>query len=159
MLATLLIAVPLVAAIVLWVAPLPRDWTAGLATLAALSDVGLWVGGLRNFDFHATTLQYGADQSWIKEIGFSYSVGFYGFQWWLTGLTVVVGAAAIAYGAWVGRERPRTYYAMMLLLIGSLVGVFASQDLLLFYIFFEAMLIPIYVLVGVWGGPGASRRP
>ena len=157
MLATLLIAVPLVTALVLWIAPLPRDWTAGLATLAALSDVGLWVGGLRNFDFSARTLQYSAHQPWIKEIGFSYSVGFYGFQWWLTGLAVVVGAAAVAYGAWVGRERPRTYYAMMLLLIGSLVGVFASQDLLLFYIFFEMMLIPIYVLVGVWGGPGRVK--
>ena len=41
----------------------------------------------------------------------------------------------------------------MLFLVGALVGVFAAQDLLLFYVFFEAMLIPIYVLVGVWGGP------
>ena len=45
----------------------------------------------------------------------------------------------------------------MLFLVGSLVGVFASQDLLLFYVFFEAMLIPIYVLVGVWGGPGRVK--
>ena len=41
----------------------------------------------------------------------------------------------------------------MLFLVGSLVGVFAAQDLIVFYVFFEAMLIPIYVLVGVWGGP------
>lgn len=157
MLATLLIAVPLVAAVVLWVAPLPRDWTAGVASLAILSDVGLWAGGLRNFDWDDQALQYSASQPWIEDVGFSYSVGFHGFQWWLTGLTVIVGAAAIGYGAWVGRERPRGYYPLMLLLVGSLVGVFASQDLLLFYIFFEAMLIPIYVLVGVWGGPNRVR--
>ena len=157
MLATLLICVPLVAAAILLVAPLPHDWTAWLASVVALADVGLWLGGMRNFDFSATTLQYSANQSWISDIGFSYSVGFHGFQWWLTGLTVVVGAASVAYGAWVGRERPRTYYSMMLLLIGSLVGVFASQDLLLFYIFFEAMLIPIYILVGVWGGAGRVK--
>ena len=45
----------------------------------------------------------------------------------------------------------------MLFLAGSLVGVFASQDLLLFYVFFEAMLVPLYVLVGVWGGPERVR--
>ena len=48
---------------------------------------------------------------------------------------------------------PRAYYGLMLFLIGAVVGVFAAQDLLLFYVFFEAMLIPLYVLVGVWGGP------
>ena len=83
----------------------------------------------------------------------SYTVGFYGFSLWLAGLTVVVGAAAIGFGAWVGRDRARAYYGLMLFLIGAVVGVFAAQDLLLFYVFFEAMLIPIYVLVGVWGGP------
>ena len=63
-------------------------------------------------------------------------------------------AAAIAYGFWVGRERPRAYFGLMLFLTSAVVGVFASQDLLLFYVFFEAMMIPLYVLIGVWGGPG-----
>ena len=66
---------------------------------------------------------------------------------------MVVCALAIAYGVWANRERSRAYFGLMLFLTGSIVGVFASQDLLLFYAFFEAMLIPIYVLVGVWGGP------
>ena len=64
---------------------------------------------------------------------------------------------AIGYGSWVGRERPRAYFGLMLFLVGALVGVFAAQDLILFYVFFEAMLIPIYVLVGVWGGPGRVK--
>ena len=63
-------------------------------------------------------------------------------------------AAAIAYGFWVGRERPSAYFGLMLFLTSAVVGVFASQDLLLFYVFFEAMMIPLYVLIGVWGGPG-----
>jgi len=70
---------------------------------------------------------------------------------------VVVAAAAIGYAFWAGRERPRAYYGLMLLLTGALVGVFAAQDLLLFYVFWEAMLIPLYVLVGVWGGAGRLR--
>ncbi|HET8969310.1 MAG TPA: NADH-quinone oxidoreductase subunit M, partial [Gaiellaceae bacterium] len=55
---------------------------------------------------------------------------------------------------WVGRDRLRAYMGLMLFLTGAVVGVFTAQDLLLFYAFFEAMMIPLYVLVGVWGGPG-----
>jgi len=61
-------------------------------------------------------------------------------------------AACIGYGFWAGRDRPRAYFALMLLLTGSTVGVFVSQDLILFYAFFELMLVPLYVLIGVWGG-------
>ena len=63
-------------------------------------------------------------------------------------------AAAIGYGFWVGRDRPRAYFGLMLFLTGATVGVFVAQDLLLFYAFFEAMLIPLYILIGVWGGAG-----
>ena len=153
MLTTLLIVVPLVAALVVWVLPLSAESTAGLALLGALAEVGLWVGGARNFDFSSQEQQYSASREWFSDLGISYSVGLYGFQYWLVGLTVVVGAAAVGYAVWVGRDRPRAYYGLVLFLVGSLVGVFSSQDLLLFYVFFEAMLIPIYVLVGVWGGP------
>jgi NADH-quinone oxidoreductase subunit M len=153
MLTTLLIVVPLAAAVVVWILPLSSESTAGLALLAALAEVGLWVGGARNFDFSSQEPQYSATREWFSELGISYSVGLYGFQYWLAGLTIVVSAAAIGYGMWAGRDRARAYYGLLLFLLGSLVGVFASQDLLLFYVFFEAMLIPIYVLVGVWGGP------
>ena len=153
MLTTLLIVVPLVAGLLVWGLPLSNESTAGLALLAALAEVGLWAGGARNFDFSSQEPQYSATREWFWDLGISYSVGLYGFQYWLVGLTVVVGAAAIGYAMWVGRDRPRAYYGLLLFLVGSLVGVFVSQDLLLFYVFFEAMLIPIYVLVGVWGGP------
>src|SRR5262249_57393819 len=76
---------------------------------------------------------------------------------WLCGLTAVGGAAACLYAWWVGRERPRAYFGLLLFLTGAVVGVFAAQDLLLFYAFFEAMLIPLYVLIGVWGGAGRMR--
>ena len=65
---------------------------------------------------------------------------------------MIVFAAAIGYAVWVGRDRPRAYHALMLFLLGAVVATFAAQDLLLFYVSFEAMLIPLYVLVGVWGG-------
>ena len=157
MLTTLLIVVPLAGALLVWIAPVSRDSTAGLALLVALAEVGLWLGSTRNFDFGSDVQQYSASQEWFEELGISYAVGLYGFQFWLVGLTVVVGACAIGYGAWANRDRARAYFGLMLFLVGSLVGVFASQDLVLFYVFFEAMLIPIYVLVGVWGGPGRVK--
>ena len=66
----------------------------------------------------------------------------------------IVCTVAIAYALWAGGDRGRAYHGLLLFLTGSIVGVFSSQDLLVFYVFFEAMLIPLYVLVGVWGGPG-----
>lgn len=157
MLTTLLILLPLAGAIVVWLAPLSKESTAGLALLVALAEVGLWAGGVINFDFDGGAVQYRWTRSWFEDLGISYDVGFEGFSLWLAGLAIVVGAVAIGYGLWVERERPRAYYGLMLFLTGSVVGVFASQDLLLFYVFFEAMLIPLYVLVGVWGGPRRVR--
>ena len=157
MLTTLMIAVPLGGALLVWILPLSRESTSGLALLAALAEVGLWLGSIRNFEFSSELQQYSANREWFSELGISYAVGLYGFQYWLVGLTIVVGACAIGYGSWVGRERPRAYFGLMLFLVGALVGVFAAQDLILFYVFFEAMLIPIYVLVGVWGGPGRVK--
>ena len=157
MLTTLMIAVPFVGALLVWVLPLSRESTSGLALIAALAEAGLWLGSIRNFEFGSDAQQYSTSREWFDELGISYAVGLYGFQYWLVGLTIVVGACAIGYGSWVGRERPRAYFGLMLFLVGALVGVFASQDLILFYVFFEAMLIPIYVLVGVWGGPARIK--
>jgi NADH-quinone oxidoreductase subunit M len=151
---TLLIVVPLAAALVVWLLPLNNVSAGALALLAALAEVGIWVQLLVRFDFDAGGLQFSDRWSWFSDLDVSYHVGVYAFAVWLIGLTVVVMAAAIAYAFWAGRERPRAYMGLMLFLMGAIVGVFAAQDLLLFYAFFEAMLIPLYVLVGVWGGPG-----
>ena len=153
MLTSMLIVLPIVGALVVWATPMAREGTAALAVLVALAEVVVWVISVVGFDFGSTSLQNAAQRDWFGDLGVSYYVGFYGFSLWLAGLTVVVGAASIGFGAWLGRDNPRAYYGLMLFLIGAVVGVFASQDLLLFYVFFEAMLIPIYVLVGVWGGP------
>ena len=153
MLTNLLILLPLLGALVIWVTPLPREATATLAVLIAVTELVVWIVVLAGFDFDSPVLQDAAQREWFGDLGVTYHVGFYGFSLWLAGLTVVVGVAAIGFGAWVGRERARAYFGLVLFLIGAVVGVFASQDLLLFYVFFEMMLIPIYILIGVWGGP------
>jgi NADH-quinone oxidoreductase subunit M len=160
---TVLIVLPLAAALIIWVLPL-NDVSAGaLALLAALAEVGVWIQLVARYDFGQGGLQFAQQWNWFSDLHVSYHVGVYGFSVWLIGLTVVAMAVAIAYGFWAGRERMRAYLGLMLFLTGAVVGVFTAQDLLLFYAFFEAMMIPLYVLVGVWGGPGrmaaSSRWP
>jgi NADH-quinone oxidoreductase subunit M len=149
-----LIWLPIGTAIVLWTVPLSRYWTGGLAVLVSLVEVGLWIEQATRFDFSKSGVQFETKASWFSDLHVNYHVGFYGFSLWLAGLTVVVAAACVIYGFWVGRERARAYFGLMLFLTGSTVAVFAAQDLLLFYAAFEAMLIPLYLLVGAWGGPG-----
>jgi NADH-quinone oxidoreductase subunit M len=151
---SLLIWLPIGGALVIWLLPLSRYATGSLAVLVALAEVGIWIEQAARFDFSRSGVQFSQNTPWIKDLHVSYHVGEYGFSLWLVGLTVVAMAACIGYGFWVGRDRPRAYFGLMLFLTGATVGVFVAQDLLLFYAFFEAMLIPLYILVGVWGGPG-----
>ena len=152
-LTTAMIAFPLVAALLVWLIPWSNQAAASLALLAALVEVGIWINALTRFDFDGG-LELEQQRAWFGDLGVSYHVGLYGWSLWLVGMAVVVMAAAIAYAFWTGRENPRAYFGLMLFLTGAVVGVFSSQDLLVFYVFFEAMLIPLYVLVGVWGGAG-----
>ncbi|MDQ3858654.1 MAG: NADH-quinone oxidoreductase subunit M [Actinomycetota bacterium] len=153
MLTTALILVPIGGALVLWLLRWPTARAAGgFALLVALADLFLWVVALQNLDFGSGVLQHDVETVWFADLDVAYKVGVYDFSLWLVGLTVLVGVAAVGYGMWVGRDRPGPYFGLLLFLEGATIGVFTAQDLLLFYVFFEAMLIPLYVLIGVWGG-------
>ena len=151
-LTSILIWLPVAGAIAIWLLPLSKYATGSLAVLVSLIEVGFWIEQAGRFDFHRSGLQMSEQAKWFGDLGITYHVGVYGFSVWLVGLTAVAMAACIGYGFWVGRDRPRAYFALMLLLTGATVGVFESQDLVVFYAFFEAMLIPLYILIGVWGG-------
>jgi NADH-quinone oxidoreductase subunit M len=151
-LTSVLIWLPIAGAILIWVLPLSRYATGSLAVLVSLAEIGFWIDQVTRFDFSRPGLQLAERASWFGDLHVSYHVGVYGFSLWLVGLTVVAMAACTGYGFWVGRDRSRAYFGLMLLLTGATVGVFEAQDLLVFYAFFEAMLIPLYVLIGVWGG-------
>jgi NADH-quinone oxidoreductase subunit M len=156
-LSTALIFLPVAGALAVWILPLRPFAVGSTALLVALAEVALWIDSVARFDFSRSGLQLDQQTNWFSDLNVSYHVGLYGFSLWLVGMTVIVMAAAIGYAFWAGRDKPRAYYGLMLLLTGALVGVFAAQDLLLFYVFWEAMLIPLYVLVGVWGGAGRLR--
>jgi len=153
--ATVLIFLPVAGGLACWLVPMRRFTLGAFATLVALTEIGFWILAAERFNYEerAGIVQFERRWSWFSDLGVSYHVGFFPFGLWLTGMTVVVMAAAIAYAFWTGRDRARAYFGLMLFLTGAIVGVFAAQDVLLFYVFWEAMLIPLYVLMGVWGGP------
>jgi NADH-quinone oxidoreductase subunit M len=153
-LTTILIFLPLAGAVAIAVLPLPSAVAGSLAALVSFIEVGFWITAATRFRFGDASLQLGQNTSWFSDLNVRYHVGQYAFSLWLVGMTTIAMAACIVYGWWVGRTRARAYFALMLLLTGAIVGVFTAQDLLLFYAFFEAMLIPLYVLIGVWGGAG-----
>ena len=149
MLTTALIAIPIIGALLIAIAPLSGYWLGSLATLISLVEVAVWITTLGKFDFGSSALQFDQRASWFSDLQVSWHVGQYRFSLWFVGMTVVAMAACTIYGWWVGRDRARAYFALMLLLTGAIVGVFTAQDLLLFYAFFEAMLIPLYILIGI----------
>jgi NADH-quinone oxidoreductase subunit M len=90
---------------------------------------------------------------WIEALNVHYSLGVDGISVALILLTTFVGILVIV-GAWeVIQDKPHQYMAAMLALEGLMIGVFCATDALLFYVFFEAMLIPMFILIGIWGGP------
>ena len=90
--------------------------------------------------------------SWIVSIGARYHLGVDGISLWLVLLTTLLMPIAILSSWRAIEKRQLTYYALMLLLEAAMIGVFISLDLLLFYLFFEATLAPMFFLIGIWGG-------
>ena len=93
------------------------------------------------------------EHSWIPQIGANYKLGIDGISMLLVLLTTLLGFIAILSSWTAIKERVKEYYAFMLLLQTGMIGVFMSLDFLVFYVFWEVMLVPMYFLIGVWGGP------
>jgi len=93
------------------------------------------------------------DRPWIPQIGARYTFGIDGISMLLVLLTTLLGFIAILSSWTAIKERVKEYYAFMLLLQTGMLGVFMALDFLVFYAFWEIMLVPMYFLIGVWGGP------
>jgi NADH-quinone oxidoreductase subunit M len=109
------------------------------------------------FDRDAGGLQYIDHVGWAEEVGLAWDVGVDGISLWLLALTAVIFLLVIVAVCWRPPERPRAFLAMVLLAETGLLGLFAAGHLVLFYVFWEAMLIPFYFLIGMWGGEGRGR--
>jgi NADH-quinone oxidoreductase subunit M len=97
--------------------------------------------------------QFVQQASWIPSLGVSYKVGIDGISLLLMLLTTLLGFIAILSSWTAINDRVKEYYIYLLLLQTGMMGVFISLDLFLFYVFWEVMLVPMYFLIGIWGGP------
>ena len=108
---------------------------------------------LRHFDANADGMQFIERHSWIPSIGVEYYFGIDGISLLLILLTTGLGFLSILSSWSAIEERVKEYYIFMLLLQTGMLGVFMAMDFFLFYVFWEVMLVPMYFLIGVWGGP------
>jgi NADH-quinone oxidoreductase subunit M len=97
--------------------------------------------------------QEGGPNNWIPTIGSGYHLGIDGMSYLLIMLTTFLGAISILSSWTAIQDRVKEYYAWFLLLQTGMLGVFMSLDFFLFFVFWEAMLVPMYLLIGIWGGP------
>ena len=125
-------------------------WLALLGSLATFAlSLPLWM----NFDVTTAAMQFVEYREWINAFNATYHLGADGFAMPLVVLTTFITPFVVLAG-WTAIENKQTqYYAAFLILEGLMVGVFASLDALLFYVFWEAMLIPMFIIIGIWGGP------
>ncbi|QNH13237.1 NADH-quinone oxidoreductase subunit M [Xanthomonas sp. GW] len=121
--------------------------------LVALLTFALSLPLLTGFDYASDALQFVETHAWIPAYDIGYNLGVDGIAIALIVLTTLVTVLALI-GAWTSIEkRVNQYVAAFLILEGVTVGIFAATDAMLFYVFFEAMLIPMFLIIGIWGGP------
>jgi NADH-quinone oxidoreductase subunit M len=148
---SLLIALPVAGAVVAALIRRESETLQKLTGLAAsLAAFALSLGLVRGFQ-DVSTLQFAEQRPWIPVWGISYHVGIDGLSLWLVVLTTFLTPLALL-ASWDSiTSRVREFVVFMLLLEAAMIGVFVALDLFLFYVFWEAMLIPMYFLIGIWG--------
>jgi NADH-quinone oxidoreductase subunit M len=130
---------------------LPRR-TIGWASFAGtLITLGLAIALVADFDTGTPGLQHVVNESWIPDLGVRYELGVDGISLFLVVLTALLWAGATAFSALRPTDRPRTYFFLLGLAETAALGAFLAQDLLLFVLFFDLMLIPFFFLIGSFG--------
>lgn len=126
------------------------QWTAFLVTVATF-----FVSLQLYFQFDTTTwqMQFVEDAPWIPQFAIRYQMGIDGISLLLVLLTTFLSAVSVLSTWSAVTERVKAYMASLLLLETGMIGVFCALDFILFYVFWEVMLIPMYFIIGIWGGP------
>ncbi|WP_353092269.1 NADH-quinone oxidoreductase subunit M [Methylibium sp.] len=134
-----------------------RDEHAGvvrwIALVGAVLSFAITLPLVTGFDTATAAMQFSENLAWIDRFNVRYHLGVDGISVWFVLLTAFI-TIIVVIAAWeVITERVNQYMGAFLILSGLMVGVFSALDGLLFYVFFEATLIPMYIIIGVWGGP------
>ncbi len=131
-------------------APGVSRWLAlAVAVLTFALSIPLWTG----FDTTTAAMQFQENHPWIETFKVNYHLGVDGISMPLILLTTFVTILVVIAGWEVIQYKPNQYMAAFLIMEGVMVGVFSALDAMLFYVFWEAMLIPMFIIIGIWGGP------
>ncbi|HEX9016259.1 MAG TPA: NuoM family protein [Chloroflexota bacterium] len=149
---SLIVFLPLAAAIAIML--FPKEWSRWLAAIVSLAVFGLTVAAFAAFDRSASGLQFVEKVAWIPQYGVQYFVGVDGISLPMVILTGMLSFFAVLI-SWKLELRTKEYFALMMLMESAMLGVFVSMDLLLFFLFWELELAPMYLLIGIWG---SARR-
>ena len=151
---SILIWLPILGAVAVLVAGNQRPGTAkGLALLISVATFLLGLPLFFSFDTSTAAMQFVEYRTWIETFNIHYHLGVDGFSAPLILLTMLFGFLVVIAGWRSIQTNVHQYMAAFLVMEGLMIGVFASLDALLFYVFFEAMLIPMFLVIGIWGGP------
>ncbi len=126
-----------------------KTWATLVAGLDFVISIPLWF----LYKPDGVEFQFATQFDWIPSVGVQYLFGVDGFSVLLILLTTLLGFIAVYSSFTAITERKKEYYISLLLLQTGMLGVFCSLDFILFYVFWEVMLVPMYFLIGVWGGP------
>ncbi len=136
---------------------LGRDEHAGavrwIALIGALVSLAVTVPLYTGFEIGTAAMQFVEKSLWIERFNVHYHLGVDGISLWLVLLTAFITVIVVIAGWEVITERVNQYMGAFLILSGLMIGVFTAMDAMLFYVFFEATLIPMYLIIGIWGGP------
>jgi len=154
---TAAIFLPVAGAVLLALIPQGREeMLKAVALLVTLATAGVGVALLAGFDYgDAGRLQFQVDRGWINVINSRYHIGIDGISLPLLALSMVITLLCVIY-SWdhfPEPHNPKAFLILMLVLETGMNGTFAAQDLILFFVFFELVLLPMYFMIGVWGGP------
>lgn len=151
---TAIIALPLVATLAIPIIPDKEGKTVRWYGLGvAIADFALMIYAFwQNYDFQSSAHQFVEKYAWIPQIGLNWSVAVDGLSMPLLLLTGLINTLAI-FAAWKVTNKPRLFYGLMLAMYSAQLGVFVAQDLLLFFLMWEIELVPVYLLISIWGGP------
>ena len=136
----------------------PRRATPWVAVAGAGIALGLGIGLLASFDSGTVGVQHPVDETWIPDLGVRYSLGIDGLNVFLGLLTSVSWFAVTLWGAIHTPERDKTWFFLLGLAHTATLGAFFAQDLLLFVLFFDLMLIPFFFLFAGWGEDHEGRE-
>jgi NADH-quinone oxidoreductase subunit M len=153
---TLAVFIPVVGMVIVLLIPKAEENLIKLvALLTTLLTAAVGIGILAQFNLDDGRLQFQANESWIDVIHSRYHVGIDGISLPLVLLTMLVTVCCVIY-SWnhfPEPHNPKAFLALILLLETGMIGTFVAQDLILFFIFFEVVLLPMFFMIGVWGGP------